>query len=57
MTDALVPPPESLAATPATEVTKQKNIMEEEDNGLTDKEKMLQKEEEEYAICIGMLSD
>ena len=35
--DGLVPPPEASAATPVTGVTKQENIMEEEDNGgLTD---------------------
>ena len=57
VTNTLVPPPEASAETPATVVTKQENIAEEEDNeGLTDQEKTLQKEEEEYAIYIGMLS-
>ena len=57
VTDALVPPPELLAATPATEVIKLENIMEENKGGLTDQEQMLQREEEEYAIYISMLSD
>ena len=47
VTNTLVPPPEASAMTPVTEVTKQENVMEEEDNeGLTDQEKTLQKEEE-----------
>ena len=58
VTVALVLPPEVLAATPVTEVTKQENIAEEEDNrGLTDQQKILQKEEEEYAIYVSMLSE
>ena len=57
VTNTLVPPPEASAAMPATEVMKQENIAEEEDNeGLTGQEKTLQKEEEEYVIYIGMLS-
>ena len=58
VTNTLVPLPEVSAATPAAEVMKQENIVEEEDNErLTDHEKTLQKEEEEYAIYIGMLSE
>ena len=57
VTDALVPPPEVLAATPVTEVIKLENITEENNGGLTDQEQTLQREEEEYAIYIGMLSD
>ena len=58
VTNTLVPPPEVSAATPTTEVMKQENLMEEEDNeGLTDQEKSLQKEEEEYAIYIAGLNE
>ena len=57
VTDALVPPPEASAATPVTEVIKPENIMEESNGGLTDQEQMEQREEEEYAIYIGMPSD
>ena len=57
ITDTLVPPPEASAGTPVTDEMKQ-NIMEEKDvEELTDQEKMLQKEEEEYAIYIGGLSE
>ena len=57
VTNALVPPPEVSAATPAIQVIKLENIMEENNGGLTDQEQTLQREEEEYAIYIGMLSD
>ena len=58
ITDTLVPPPEASAATPMMYDTKQENIMEKKDiEGLTDQEKMLQKEGEEYAIYIAGLSE
>ena len=57
ITDTLVPPQEASATTPMMEGTKQENILEEKDvEGLTDQEKMLQEEEEEYAIYIAGLS-
>ena len=57
ITDTLVPPPEASAVTPMMEKTKQESIMEEKDaEGLTDQEKILQKEEEEYAIYIAGMS-
>ena len=57
VTDALVPPPEALAVTLVTDVIKLENIVEESNGGLTDQEQRLQREEEKYAIYIGMLSD
>ena len=57
VTDALVPSPEALLTTSVTEVVKPENITEENNGGLTDQEQMLQREEEEYAIYISMLSD
>ena len=58
ITKTLVPPPETSAATPVMDEMKQENIMEEKDiEGLTDQEKMLQKEEEEYAIYVAGLSE
>ena len=57
ITDALIPPPETSAATPVTEVIKPENIAEENNGGLTDQEQRLQREEEEYAIYIKILSD
>ena len=57
VTGALVPPPEALAATPLTEVIKPENITEENNGALADQVQILQREEEEYAIHIGMLSD
>ena len=58
ITHTLVPPPEAPVATPVMEETKQENIMEEKEvEGLTDQEKMLQKEEEKYAIYVGGLSE
>ena len=57
VTDVLVPPPEASAATPVTEVIKLENITEENNGGLTDQEQRLQREEEEYAIYISILSD
>ena len=57
VTDELVPPPEASAATPVTDVIKPGNITEENNGGLIDKEQRLQREEEKYAIYIGMLSD
>ena len=55
--DAVVPPQEALAATPATDVAKLEDIMEESSGGLTEQEQRLQREEDKYAIYIGMLSD
>ena len=55
--DALVPPPEALTATPATDVAKPEDIAEESNGRLTEQEKRLQREEEEYTIFIGTLSD
>ena len=57
VTDALVPPPEMSAATPATDVAKLEDITGENSGGLTEQEQALQREEEEYAIYISMLSD
>ena len=58
ITDTLVLPLEASAATPMMEETKQENIMEEKDaEGLTDQKKILQKEEEEYAIYVTRLSE
>ena len=58
ITDTLVPLPEASAATPVTDEMKQENIMEEKDiEGLTEHEKMLQEEEEEYAIYVAGLSE
>ena len=58
VTDTLVLPAETSAAMPVMDETKQENIVEEKDiEGLTDQEKMLQKEEEEYAIYVAGLSE
>ena len=57
VSDALVPPPEAPAATPVTDVANPEDIMEESNGGLTEQEQRLKREEEEYAIYIGMLSD
>ena len=57
VTDALVPPPEALATTPATDVAKPEDIAEESNGGLTEQEQRLQREEEECAIYINVLSD
>ena len=57
VSDALVPPPEALAATPVTDVEKVEDIVEESNGGLTEQEQRLQREEEEYAIYISMLND
>ena len=57
VSDALVLPPEALAATPVTDVAKLEDIMEGSNGGLTEQEQRLQREEEEYAIYIGMIND
>ena len=57
VSDALAPPPEALAATPVTDVAKLEDIAEESNGGLREQEQRLQREEDEYAIYIGMLSD
>ena len=56
VSDALVPPPEALAATPVTDVAKPEDIVDKSNGGLTEQEQRLQREEE-YAIYIGMLCD
>ena len=57
VTDRLVPPPEATVADPATDTMKPEDITEETRKELTDEEKRLQREEEQYAIYIGMLSN
>ena len=58
ITDTLVPPSKTSAVTPMMEETNQENIVEEKDaEGLTDQEKILHKEEENYAIYIARLSE
>ena len=57
ITDTLVPPPGASATTPMMEEMKQENNMEKKDaEGLRDQEKILQEEEEDYAIYIARLS-
>ena len=57
VTDELVPPPEMSTATTVTDVAKLEDIMGESNAGLTEQEQTLQREEEEYAIYVSMLSD
>ena len=57
VSDALVAPPEASAVTPVIDVAKLEDIMEQSNGWLTEHEQRLQREEEEYAIYIDMLSD
>ena len=57
VTDTLVPPPEASVITPVMDNTKLENTMEANDRGLMDHEQRLQREEEQYAIYISILSE
>ena len=57
VTDTLVPPPEASAAVPVMDAAKPEDIVKENNEGLTEQEQRLQREEEQFAIYISMLND